>query len=65
MSSSPITAPITLAEIHPCSSCGYPMRGGTTCWDCKEYGPPRCTCGAPKRYAGRDRGFVCTSESHE
>ena len=26
---------------HPCEGCGYMMRGGSMCGDCREYGPPR------------------------
>lgn len=34
-------AEAVLGERHPCSGCGFMMRGGPTCGDCIEYGPPR------------------------
>lgn len=31
----------TLTEKRPCDGCGYRIRGGNLCGDCREYGPPK------------------------
>lgn len=28
-------------ELRPCDGCGFMIRGGSTCGDCREYGPPK------------------------
>jgi hypothetical protein len=32
---------IAATDRLPCSGCGYMIRGGTMCGDCREYGPPQ------------------------